>query len=139
MTNARPITGRCQCGAVRYKVTGTIQDLYHCHCSMCRRVHGTVFATYATAPRNALVIEQGKDNLATYDSSPPVHRHFCRTCGCQLFIDVDDTPEKIWFTPGTCDWPEDMKAPPGPLEHIFVGSKIPWLPLDDGLPRKEVT
>jgi hypothetical protein len=138
MTNAKPITGRCQCGAVRFKVRGPIQDLYHCPCSMCRRVHGTVFATYATVARNYLVIEQGEANLATYDTSKSVHRHFCKTCGCQMFIDVDDTPEKRWFMPGICDWPEDMREPPKPLEHVYVGSKVPWLPLDDGLPRRDV-
>jgi hypothetical protein len=137
MPNVAPVTGRCQCGAVRFKVMAPPDELYHCHCSMCRRVHGTAFATYATVKRAAIVIEQGADNLSTYDTSPPIHRHFCRTCGCQLFIDDDNAPEKRWFMPGICDWPADMKAPPGDLVHIFVGSKVPWLPIGDGLPQKD--
>jgi hypothetical protein len=104
---------------------------------MCRRCHGTVFATYGIVDRNALVIEQGEGNLARYDSSPPVHRHFCRTCGCQLFIDDDGRPEIRYFTPGTCDWPEGAEAPVAP-RHIFVGSKVPWFHIGDGLPQAEV-
>ncbi len=138
MTNLRPVTGRCQCGAVRFKVTAAPMELYHCHCSMCRRCHGTMFATYATVATEHVVIEQGADNLATFSSSPPVHRQFCKTCGCQLFIHDDTTPEKRWFMPGVCDWPDEMTTPPGRLRHIFVGSKVPWLPIGDGLEQKEV-
>lgn len=34
------ITGHCECGAVRYSARGPITDFSHCHCSMCRRLHG---------------------------------------------------------------------------------------------------
>lgn len=33
------ITGRCECGRVRYEVDGDITDFSHCHCSQCRRLH----------------------------------------------------------------------------------------------------
>ena len=39
--------GRCECGAVRYRVDGPIHDFSHCHCSQCRRLHGAAFATFA--------------------------------------------------------------------------------------------
>ncbi|MEX2648753.1 MAG: GFA family protein [Alphaproteobacteria bacterium] len=137
MPNVAPVTGRCQCGTVRFKVTAPPDQLYHCHCSMCRRVHGTVFATYAIVPSEHIVIEQGEDNLATYETSPPVHRQFCKTCGCQLFIHDDTMPGKRYFMPGICDWPADMRTAPGALKHIFVGSKVPWLPIGDGLPQMD--
>ena len=135
MAAFQPIHGHCQCGAVRYIVTAPPEQLYHCHCSMCRRCHGTVFATYAVVRSEHLVIERGKGNLATYDSSPPTHRHFCKTCGCQLLIDDDRVPHLRWFTPGTCDWPS--AEPPAAPKHVYVGSKVPWYRIADGLPQED--
>ncbi|MGH6952977.1 MAG: GFA family protein [Alphaproteobacteria bacterium] len=133
MTGFEPISGRCQCGAVRFTVRGPAERLYHCHCSMCRRVHGAVFGTFAVVRRDRLTIDRGADNLVTYDSSPKLHRLFCRTCGCQLFNDSDDEPNLIWYTPGTVDG--DPGNAPGMEMHIFVGSKLPWYRIADGLPQ----
>ena len=137
MGSFTPLAGHCQCGTVRYRVTARPHELYHCHCSMCRRCHGTVFATYATVDSADLVIDHGADNLARYDSSPPIHRLFCKTCGCQLFIDDDGRPGIRYFTPGTIDWPDHTEAPV-PARHIFVGSKVPWFGIGDGLHQAEV-
>ena len=128
-----PVVGRCQCGAGRYRVEAAAGALYHGHCSMCRRCHGTLFATYATVPRERLFVERGAENLATYDSSAEVHRHFCRTCGCQLLLDDDRWPDLRWYTPGTCDG--HPGHPPETEKHIFVASKVPWYRIADGLPQ----
>jgi hypothetical protein len=100
---------------------------------MCRRVHGTLFTTYAYIPKEKLQIEKGADNLNTFDSSEQVHRRFCRTCGCQLFIDYDGEPEQIGYTPGTAD------GHPGHTtemeRHIFVGSKVPWYEIENRRPQ----
>jgi len=77
-------------------------ELYHCHCSMCRRCTARCSRLTHGAPQQ-LVIEQGADNLSSFDSSAEVHRHFCRTCGCQLLLDDDRWPDLRWYTPGTCD------------------------------------
>ncbi len=135
MSEFVPITGRCQCGAVEYRVDAPAIELYHCHCSICRRVHGALFATYATVPRDKLVVFKGAENLSTYGSSSVVRRHFCRTCGCHLILDDDRWPERRWYTPGTCDG--HPGHPPGSEKHIFVGSKVPWYRIADGLPEHE--
>lgn len=135
MPTFRPITGHCQCGAVRFRVTAPAVKFYHCHCSMCRRCHGTVFGTYAVVPREHIVIEQGTENLTVFSSSPGTRREFCRTCGCQLFAEEDHRPELRLYTPGTCDgWPGHA---PEIERHIFVGSKVEWYRITDGLPQFE--
>ena len=131
------IKGGCQCGAVRYSVHAPAQEMYHCHCSICRKSHGTLFATYATVPREHLRIDHGAANLVTYSSSPDVHRHFCGTCGCQLLLDDDRWPDLKWFTPGTLDGGEHPGHPAATERHIFVGSKVPWHEITDSLPRHE--
>jgi hypothetical protein len=133
MADFTPIHGHCQCGAVHYRVTAPAADLYHCHCGMCRRVHGTLFTTYAYVPKQGLQIEKGEDNLKTFHSSEQVHRRFCTTCGCQLFIEYDGAPDDIGYTPGTAD------GHPGHTEemerHIFVGSKVPWYEIESRRPQ----
>ena len=103
MSDFETLTGGCQCGTVRFEVRAPATDLYHCHCSMCRKVHGVAYATYAVAPKPAVVITQGEANLSRFDSSQEVHRYFCRTCGCQITIEVDSAPDSRWFMPGTLD------------------------------------
>jgi hypothetical protein len=135
MPEFTPVTGHCQCGAVAYRVDAPPHDIYHCHCSMCRRCHGTVFATYALVPKDKLTILKGTDNLSTYDSSPGVHRQFCRTCGCQMFIVDEGKPELRWYMPGTADNHPGHKA--ADEKHIFVGSKLSWYRIQDNLPQYE--
>ena len=136
MTEFKPMSGGCQCGTVRYEVRAPTVDLYHCHCSMCRKVHGAAFATLAIAPKESVVFVQGEENLTRFDSSEGVSRFFCKTCGCQMTIDVADDPGLRWFTPGTLD----DGTPPGAADkerHIFVGSKAKWFEIADDLPQFE--
>ena len=129
-----PIRGRCQCGAIRFRVDARAHELYHCHCEMCRRSLGALFATFATVPRDALVIEQGAEQLATFDSSAQFHRHFCSRCGCHLIADDDRWPHLRWYAPATLD----SSAHPGHRrsteKHIFVASKVAWYEITGHLP-----
>lgn len=45
--------GGCHCGALRYAFSGPLQDIAHCHCSVCRRVSGGLVTTWITVPREA--------------------------------------------------------------------------------------
>ncbi len=129
-------TGSCQCGAVRYTLFGASEELHHCHCSMCRKCHASMFGTYATILRERFVVESGRDELSSHDTTPEVHRRFCRRCGSHLFIDVDWKPEVVWYTPGTLD----SGHPGHPVEterHIWVGSKHPLHVIHDSLPQHE--
>ena len=102
---------------------------------MCRRCHGTVYTTYATVAREHVVVDAGLGHLATFDSSPEVHRHFCRHCGCQLLLDDERWPHLEWFTPGTLEGGAHPGNPRETERHIFVASKLPWLAIADGLPQ----
>ena len=132
MDDFKQIHGHCQCGSVQYRVNAPAREYYHCHCSICRRRHGALFATYAIVDHDALVIEQGEDALRSFNSTPGVHCQFCGNCGCQLFARDDNQPDIRWFTPGTGD------GHPGARErerHVFVDSKAPWHEIHDDLPK----
>ena len=77
-----PITrGECACGAVRYEVEGPFDVLSHCHCAMCRKHHGSAFATFVSAPLTGFRWLQGAEAVRTYRSAAIKHRSFCSICG----------------------------------------------------------
>ena len=129
----QPVTGHCQCGTVHFRMTKPAQQLYHCHCSMCRRVHGTLFATYAVGPRDGFTLTKGADNLGSFASSPGTIRKFCKSCGCPIYIDVPSKPDLIWLMPGIMDG--HPGHPSSAERHIFVDSKVEWYDFHATLPE----
>jgi len=73
--------GRCLCGALTYELDGPFSAMVHCHCSMCRKHHGTGFATFIAAPIAGFRWISSQDSLLRYQSSPKGMRTFCRVCG----------------------------------------------------------
>jgi hypothetical protein len=125
------IRGRCACAAVRFEVGGSFHEAHHCHCSVCRRSHGAAFATFACTRTSSLRVVEGEASIATYRSSEPVRRSFCRTCGSSLFFAHDAAPHLVWVAVGSLD---DASAAEVAIDaHCFVGSKAPWWTIADGL------
>ena len=123
-------TGHCLCGTVRYEIDGPFRSLLHCHCSMCRKHHGTAFATWAVAPVAGFRLTAGEDAIERYASSPGLHRSFCRHCGSV----VPERNEAFGL----------VIAPAGNLEgdlglqpqfHMFTASQAAWYTIEDDLPR----
>ena len=78
------VTGRCQCAAIAWRLDGEITFISHCHCSICRRIHGAAFGTFAHGDASAFHWVRGEGSIARYESSPGVFRAFCRACGSQV-------------------------------------------------------
>jgi hypothetical protein len=51
--------GRCLCGNVRYEVDGPFAAVVNCHCSMCRKHHGSAYVTWAVVPAGTLDTDPG--------------------------------------------------------------------------------
>jgi hypothetical protein len=131
------LTGGCQCGAVRYRVTARAREVYHCHCSMCRRIHVSVFASFAIVGRDRFIIEHGEELLGRYDSSSSAYRCFCTRCGSQIYSDVQKWPDIRFYTVGTLDEGAHPGHEAANERHIYVGSKLPWWHIADDLPQIE--
>jgi hypothetical protein len=117
---------------VQYELAGPFSVMMHCHCSMCRKHHGTSFATFVMAPLAGFRFIAGEDAIATYRSSEHGVRSFCRHCGS--------------ITPTLMPEAGLAIAPAGNLEgdlgirpqmHAFVGSKAPFYEITDALPQHE--
>lgn len=130
-----PCEGGCLCGKVRFRLEKPAHDVYHCHCSICRKLQGALYPTYAVVARDGFRLLSGDGEMDTYDSSPTTHRHFCRTCGSHVWEEVERQPGDIWFSVGTLDDGADPGGRAATERHIFWESRTGWYEPDDGLPR----
>ena len=125
------VSGSCLCGGIQFEAD-TVPLITACHCSKCRKAHGTAFSTFASVPSSDFRFIRGEDLIVSFESSPGIRRDFCRVCGSRA--------------PGRAPHGETWGVPAGLLDddpgvrlalHIFVGSKAPWWEIRDDLPRFE--
>jgi len=127
-----PYQGKCLCGSIKYEVDEVEPKMGHCHCSMCRKFHGSAFATFGEAKKDNFRWVDGEGFLESYTASNGTVRRFCRKCGSSMtFTPSNDQGEFIEFTLGTLDSDLDLS----PDAHIFVGSKANWTEICDNLPQ----
>jgi hypothetical protein len=126
---SRLLSGKCQCGAVRYTVADEFLYAANCHCSNCRAMTGSAFKSFAGIEREKLTITDGQDNLLIYGDDTG-HDTRCATCGSFLFSVVRENAYVHVAMGSLVDAPSLR-----PTEHIFVGSKAPWFEITDDLPQ----
>ncbi|SDH49820.1 GFA family protein [Roseospirillum parvum] len=124
-----PLTGGCQCGHVRYALDGPFGGSAHCHCTDCRAAHGAPFVTWTTVAWRGFRLTAGAPTWRR--SSPRAARAFCPRCGTPLLFRADAWPDEVDVATATLDHPDAVT----PDHHLFVGSALPWVCLNDGLPR----
>ena len=124
-------TGGCLCRSVRFETWEEPISVGYCHCRFCQLATG--------APLNAVVIYKKTavrffgDEPKRYKSSPIAERAFCGNCGTTLFTAHYAPDESDWFPIrlATMDNPADFP----PTVHYGVESQLPWLDINDDLPR----
>ena len=117
MSEASLLTGGCQCGAVRYRVQGTVVDAGVCHCRMCQKAGGNFGMAYFGAP--GLTFTRGAPSA--FESSPGVMRGFCAGCGTPLFMRGADRPYDM--TVGSLDHTDQL---PPMKSQIGIESQCRW-------------
>lgn len=128
MADAKPKTGGCLCGGVRYAVSDTLRDVIYCHCGQCRRTSGHFVAATAVQPEGLTLIESV--HLEWYRSSASAERGFCRRCGSSLFWRPRSSSH-ISIMAGTLDGPTGLRA----RSHIYLDAAGDYYTLGDGLPQ----
>ncbi|WP_310104076.1 GFA family protein [Sphingomonas sp. BE138] len=110
------MTGGCQCGSVRYSVEVADDDAYLCHCRMCQRATGGVFAALKQVPRAAVTwVTREPDR---YASSEIAVRGFCRECGTPLTYEGHGS-DQLDLTVGSFDEAHRLR----PTGHFGVESR----------------
>ena len=125
--------GGCLCGGIRFQIQGKITNIVYCHCSQCRKVQGSAFATNGVVDLNEFVISQGKELMSGFESSPGKTKYFCRQCAAPIYSDNVELPGVVRVRLGTIE----SEITERPEAHIFVGSKANWHTICDDLPQFE--
>lgn len=125
----KSLTGGCQCGALRYAISGDALAAAYCHCRMCQRANAAPVVAWAMFNEDQVTFTRGAP--ARYASSPGAERTFCQTCGTPIGFTADYMAGLIDITIASLDDPEAIV----PAEHIWTSSQRSWLKIDDDLPR----
>lgn len=123
--------GSCLCGKVKFTISGDIDNIIHCHCSLCRKAQGSAFATNANVKKKDFNFSEGENNLTAYPASSTQNKYFCKTCGSPIMSKNTEYPEIIRIRLGTIE--SDISE--RPCAHIFTASKANWETICGDLPQ----
>ena len=123
------LQGGCQCGAVRYRISGEPVVAAICHCTMCRRANAAPAVAWVMYQQAQVTFTQQAPT--TYKSSSEAERGFCSTCGTQISFTASYIPGLIDLTVGSLDHPEAVT----PSLHYWDSKRLPWVRFADDWPR----
>ena len=126
-----PVEGGCQCGAVRYRLTGAPLAVYNCHCKDCQRFSGAGWAMSMPVARERIELTSGSLNAydSTADSGRVVRMVSCPQCHARLWNEPLSAPGMLVVRPGTLD---DMGWAV-PIGNIWTDSAVAWAAIDPAL------
>ena len=129
-TRAPVATGGCQCGAVRYALYVPPENSHVCHCRMCQRATGGLFAALAGAKKADFAWTRGTP--AFFASSNLAQRGYCAACGTPLSFAYSLPDAHIYATIGSLDDPD---AAPIGIQY-GIESRISWVKFCEAVPAE---
>jgi len=114
-----PLTGGCQCGAVRFACDEAPENVHVCHCRMCQKAVGGPFAVICPVRKSHFRVTRGE--FAWFESSALARRGYCRDCGTPMIFDYPEAPD-IGVLVGSFD--EPARVPP--VVQYGIESRLPW-------------
>lgn len=125
---AAGLTGGCQCGAVRYRLSAEPTGANICHCRMCQKASGGPIMAFGGVRLSEFFVSSGA--IATFSSSDIAERGFCAQCGTPLTYQGVGS-DRISVTLGSLDEPGAV----APVTQLGVESKVSWLVPSLSLPE----
>lgn len=124
------ITGRCYCGAASLNANAP-HFVTYCHCADCRRWTGAPVGAFAAFSPDTIEFEPALGQ--PFSVAPGVERWACERCGSPLAARFDYLPGQLYVPLGLLDQAADLS----PALHCHTAARLPWLKIEDGLPRQE--
>ena len=124
------ILTKCYCGAVALCSEADARGIVHCHCGQCRRLSGNAFTTWVSLQKRAVHVA-GAENIAVFNVTSNVARHFCKVCGSHAYTTDNRYPEILGVAAGSVEG----SLPAMPKAHYFVSHKAAWHTISDTLPQ----
>lgn len=124
-------TGGCQCGAVRYELTGAPLTLVICHCTDCQKQTASAFGMTMPVFKRDLKLLSGtlKEWRRIADSGREVACYFCPECGTRLYHSSSLGPDYWHLKAGTLDDTRGLE----PVAQAWTASAQPWVKLANEL------
>ncbi|MGB0411470.1 MAG: GFA family protein [Pikeienuella sp.] len=122
-------TGRCSCGAVSWAYSGEETWACFCHCDDCRRNCAAPVVAFIGVPLSNF--EWTGKTAKVWASSPGVERHFCDQCGTPMAFQADHYAGEIHLYAASLSNPAAFE----PAFHVHYEERLPWLHIDDNLPK----
>jgi hypothetical protein len=120
-------TGGCQCGAIRFRITGEPGAASVCHCRMCQKAFGAYYAPLVNVGDAALDWTRGAPRY--FHSSNHVKRGFCEACGTPMTYEAEDG---IAISAGSFDDPSVLP----PVVQYGVEAKLGFVDRLHDLPQR---
>ncbi len=132
---AAELRGGCQCGGIRYEVTGAPRQVVVCHCTDCQRQSGSAFGMTLVVKEENFRLTQGdlKTFASNSDAGRPKLGAFCPQCGTRIYHKPAWRKGTVSVKPGTLDDTSMLK----PGIHIWTGSKQPWITIPEDVEAHE--
>ena len=127
MSFALPSEGGCQCGEIRYRLTGEPVWLAVCHCNDCKSQSGGVFGMSLRMREADVKLISGEPKCWTRpaeNGGRAKNCYFCGTCGIRLWHTGGSGFLSI--KPGTLDNSSQL----APRYEGWTKRKVPWLTID---------
>ena len=124
-------TGGCQCGGVRYAFYAPLENSHVCHCRMCQRATGGLFAALVGTPKDKF--EWTKGEPALFASSNLATRAYCRDCGTPLSFSYNLPDARLYVTTGSLDRPEEAPI----IIQYGIEARIPWVKFCEETPAEQ--
>ena len=131
---ALPLTGGCNCGAVRFEVSASPVSAIACWCRRCQRRTGTSGGPNARTAHGSFRFVGGEeDAVGVWDPGDGGwEKVFCRACGSQICSRDPADRGMVSVRFGAFDEDPGIRV----SAHQFTAYAAPWAQLpDDGLPR----
>ncbi len=113
-------SGRCLCGSVRWRSSGSVTRNLVCHCADCQRATSSSFTAFVGLDPETV---HWDGEINHYESSPGSFRGFCPTCGVRLYFRSEKWPGEIHIHAATLDDPGDYQ----PDAQVVMRSRMQWL------------
>lgn len=121
------IKGKCNCGEVSFQANIEIQDIYVCHCSICRRSTGSNGIPAVIVKKKKFEWLSGTEKITKWiKPEGSWERQFCKVCGSPL-PDFNDN-DSMYIPAGVItEGGNSLEV----AHHIWVNSKAEWDKIGD--------
>jgi hypothetical protein len=93
------LTGKCNCGRVKFHAAGEILFNLLCHCKACTRAGGVSPVHLLAITQEGFTITQGEKDLKVAKGHGKMRHAFCTECGCRIYQHPDDRGFRSLFPP----------------------------------------